>query len=140
MNSLENIRKIISEKGLKATPQRVIILETIYSLANHPSADNIIEEINKKYPGIAVGTVYKVLDTFVRNNLIKKVKTDKDIMRYDGRVENHHHLYCEESDLIADYHDEELDKILEAYFKKKKIEGYVINDIMLQIKVTKNKQ
>ncbi len=136
---MENIRKKISEKGLKATPQRVIILETIYRLGNHPTAENIIADIKKNYPSIATGTVYKVLETFVNNKLIKRVKTDRDIMRYDGEVEKHHHLYFSDSDLIEDYRDEELDKMLEAYFKNKEINGYKIEDIALQIKVTSKK-
>ncbi len=136
-NSTEDIRKIISEKGLKATPQRIIILEVIYRLGNHPTAEHIITEVQKKYPSIAIGTVYKVLEAFVSNNIIKKVKTDKDIMRYDGRVDSHHHLYCTDSDVIEDYKDEELDTLLENYFKNKEINGYNIEDVVLQIKVKK---
>jgi len=30
------------------------------------------------------------------------VKTEKEIMRYDGTMESHHHLYFTESDLIKD--------------------------------------
>ena len=55
-------------------------------------------------------------------------------MRYDGVVENHHHLYCSECDLIEDYHDEELDKLLQNHFKNKNIEGFKMEDIVLQIR------
>jgi Fur family transcriptional regulator, peroxide stress response regulator len=135
----ECIRNIFLEKGLKITPQRIIILEAIYKLDNHPTADNIIEYIRKTHPNIAIGTVYKVLETLVENNLIKKVKTDKDIMRYDGVIENHHHLYCSECDLIEDYVDEELDELLSNYFKNKKINGFKMEDIVLQIRGTFDK-
>ena len=136
---IENIRNKFSEKGLKITPQRVVILEAIYKLNNHPTADNIIEYIRESHPNIATGTVYKVLETLVENSLIRKVKTDKDIMRYDGIVENHHHLYCSECDLIEDYLDEELDKLLKNHFKNKNIKGFKIEDIVLQIRGTFNK-
>ncbi len=136
---IEDIRNKFSLKGLKITPQRVVILEAIYKLNNHPTADNIIEYIRELQPNIATGTVYKVLDTLVENGLIKKVTTDKDVMRYDGIIENHHHLYCSECDLIEDYKDEELDKLLHNHFKNKKIEGFKIEDIVLQIRGTFNK-
>jgi Fur family transcriptional regulator, peroxide stress response regulator len=136
---IENIRNKFSEKGLKITPQRVVILEAIYNLNNHPTADNIIEYIRESHPNIATGTVYKVLETLVENSLIRKVKTDKDIMRYDGIVETHHHLYCSECDLIEDYLDEELDKLLKNHFKNKNIKGFKIEDIVLQIRGTFNK-
>jgi Fur family transcriptional regulator, peroxide stress response regulator len=133
-NLLEDIRNKFSEKGLKITPQRVVILEAIYKLNNHPTADNIIEYIRESHPNIATGTVYKVLETLVENELIKKVTTDKDIMRYDGITENHHHLYCSDCDLIENYKDEELDKLLEDHFKNKSIKGFKIKDIALQIR------
>ena len=136
---IEDIRNKFAEKGLKITPQRVVILEAIYKLNNHPTADNIIEYIRESHPNIATGTVYKVLDTLVENGLIKKVTTDKDLMRYDGIIENHHHLYCSECDLIEDYKDEELDKLLQNHFKNKKIDGFKIEDIILQIRGTFNK-
>ena len=132
--STEEIRKFLLEKELKVTPQRMGILEAIYSLNNHPTADDIIRKVRKKYPHIASGTVYNVLHTFVKNNLIKKVTTDKDVIRYDGILERHHHLYCRENNLIQDYFDEELDHLLRDYFSKKKINGFQIDEVMLQIK------
>lgn len=75
----------------------------------------------------------------VENGLIRKVKTDKDIMRYDGIVENHHHFYCSECDLIEDYIDEDLDNLLKNHFKDKNIKGFKIEDIVLQIRGTFDK-
>lgn len=131
-----NIRNKLAEKGLKITPQRMNILEAVYVLGNHPAAENIIDFIREKYPNIATGTVYKVLDTLVQNNLIKRVKTDRDIMRYDGVVESHHHLYCSKCDIIEDYVDEELDLMLKNYFRNKKFSRFKIEDIVLQIRGT----
>jgi Fur family peroxide stress response transcriptional regulator len=130
---IEDIRNKFSEKGLKITPQRVVILEAIYKLNNHPTADNIIEFIRESHPNIATGTVYKVLETLVENGLIKKVTTDKDIMRYDGIVEKHHHIYCSDSNMIEDYFDDELNELLSTYFNEKNIPNFKIEEIRLQI-------
>lgn len=132
----EIIRNKLSNNGLKVTPQRIAILEAIYDLNNHPTAENIIDYIRKSHPNIAQGTVYKVLEVFVEKKIIKKVKTDKDIMRYDGDLETHHHLYCTDCDLIKDYNDDELNGLLKEYFKNKKIEGFKISDFALQIRGT----
>ena len=74
-----------------------------------------------------------MLDALVENNLIKKVKTDKDIMRYDAVIEDHHHLYSTESDRIEDYINHDLNNLLKEYFKKNKINDFEIDDIKLQI-------
>ena len=133
-DSKETIRHALSEKGLKVTPQRILILEAIYNLDNHPAADQIIREVRKQHPNIAAGTVYKVLDTLIRNNLIRKVTSDKGIARYEGNTESHHHLYCSDCDLIRDYFDEELDELLRDFFRKKNIEGFQIDELILEIK------
>lgn len=137
--TLDELRDKLVEKELKVTPQRIAILEAVYNLENHPTAENIIEHIRHAHPNIASGTVYKVLDTLIKSNLIKKVTTDRDIMRYDGVLENHHHLYCEECDLIEDYVDDELNKLLKTYFENKNIKGFHINEFVLQIKGTFDK-
>jgi Fur family peroxide stress response transcriptional regulator len=129
----KEIRNKLSNKGLKITPQRIAILEAIEKLHNHPSADNVIEYIRKNHPNIATATVYKVLDVLAGNELIRKVKTDRDIMRYDAITENHHHLYCAESDRIEDYFDTELNEIIGNFFAKKGIPDFKIEDIKLQI-------
>lgn len=126
-------REKLQEKGLKVTPQRVAIFEAIVTLKNHPTAENVIEYIKENHPNIAVGTVYKVLDSLVENELVKKVKTEKDIMRYDAVLSHHHHLYCAETERIEDYEDEHLTRLINNYFEKNKIANFKVHDIKLQI-------
>lgn len=125
--------KILSEKGLKVTIQRIAVYEALCMERVHPTAENLILKVAKKYPSISAGTVYKTLDTFVDHKIIKRVKTDSDVMRYDNVLDRHHHLYCEENDRISDYYDEELDKILLDYFKKKNIPDFELEDFKLQL-------
>jgi len=129
----ENLREKLQEKGLKVTPQRVAIFEAIMQLDNHPTANDIIACIKINHPNISVGTVYKVLDTFVENNLLKKVKTEKDTLRYDPYVSNHHHLYCAETERIEDFEDDKLNELISNYFKKNKVKNFKIHELKLQI-------
>jgi Fur family transcriptional regulator, peroxide stress response regulator len=129
----EEIKNILLQNKLKITPQRVAVLEAVTELRNHPTTDFIIDFIKQNHPSIAIGTVYKILETYVEKGIVKRVKTDKDILHYDAILENHHHLYCSESDRIEDYYDKELDDILKDYFEKKNISGFKIEDVKLQI-------
>ncbi len=126
-------REKLQEKGMKVTPQRVAIYEAIVKLNNHPTAEIVIDYIKANHPNISVGTVYKVLDSLVENELLKKVKTEKDIMRYDAVLSNHHHLYCAETDRIEDYEDEKLNHLISEYFTKNKIKNFKVQEIKLQI-------
>lgn len=131
--SVNQIRDRLVEKGLKVTPQRIAILEAIYALNNHPSAEMIMEHIKDKHPGIASATIYKVLDALEKNHLIKRVKARNELKRYDGIVESHHHLYSTDSDEIKDYLNAELDQLLDDFFKANHIDGFEIEEIKLQI-------
>ncbi|MBE0571390.1 MAG: transcriptional repressor [Ignavibacteriaceae bacterium] len=123
----------LKDSNLKVTPQRVAVLEALNNLKNHPTADKIKEYVIKNHPNIAVGTIYKTLETFVEKGLVKKVKTEQDVMRYDAILDKHHHLYCEDTERIEDFFDNQLNDMLEDYFRKKKIPNFKVKDIKLQI-------
>jgi Fur family peroxide stress response transcriptional regulator len=125
--------QILSEKRLKITPQRIVVLDALIRLKNHPSAENVINYIKAHHPAISTATIYNNLDTFIEKGIIRKVKTGNDIMRYDAIEENHHHLYSTDSERIEDYCDDDLNNILKEYFKNKKIPNFNIENIELQI-------
>ncbi len=127
------LAEILIRKNLKVTPQRMAVLEALMAIKDHPTADEVKEYVRKNHPNLAQGTVYNILETFCNKEIIRKVKTDRDFMRYDIEMHKHHHLYCEECDYIENYFDEELDVILQKYFEKKQIPNFNIKEINLQI-------
>ena len=133
MNNKLNIRYKLKSSGLKATIQRVKVLETLCSLNNHPTAETIIKLVREDDPNIGVGTVYKILDALVNKGLIKKVKTENGVIRYDGTVLPHHHLYSPENEKIGDYYNEELDKMLKNFFERNKIKDFSIDSVTVNI-------
>jgi len=112
----------------------MMILEAISEMKNHPTSEQIIEYVREDHPNISKGTVYRVLDELVAHKVVSRVKTERDVMRYDYNIGSHHHLYCSVCDEIVDYYDEPLEKLLKQYFKEKGISGFEIEEIRLQIK------
>ncbi len=133
MNNFDKIKDILAGKGLKSTTQRLIIFEALQNMHNHPTAEDILNHISKSYPSISLSTIYNTLDLFVENKIINKLKNDNGIIRYDAFIENHHHLYCSETDKIEDYSNIELDNLLTKFFAENKISDFEIKDIKLQI-------
>jgi len=127
------IKDKLNQNGLRATPQRISILEMIWRMRNHPTADQVHKSVLQEHPEISLATVYNTLEALVGHGLVRKVTTDADTMRYDPVMDPHHHLYCFESDRIEDYEDPKLQKMLESYFQEHHIPGFRIGDIRLQI-------
>ncbi|SCD21598.1 Ferric uptake regulator(Fur) [Proteiniphilum saccharofermentans] len=128
------IREKLKNKGLKITPQRISVLEALYALQDHPAAEQIIDFVRKKNPNIATGTVYKTLDTLVKNGVVTKFRTEGEAARYDCILTHHHHLFSSDNDHIEDYENEELDRLLSDFFKAHSIPNFEIKSIKLQIK------
>lgn len=127
------ISKHLRETGLKVTPQRMLIMEIISGMNNHPNAEMIIKQVQERQPGISPATVYKTLDTLVQKGLICRISTEDGIMHYDPITHRHHHLYSKSTGKISDYHDEELNRLLQDYFNRKKIPGFKLEDFRLEI-------
>jgi len=131
---IEEISDKLKKHGLKITPQRVSTLEAIYLLNNHSTAQQIIDKVHNSHPNIAIGTIYKTLDTLVKKGVITKVSSEDETIRYDWQTKNHHHIYDVENKQIEDYMNSELDSILKTFFNKNKIPNYNIESIQVHIK------
>jgi len=136
---LQQIKEQLVQAGLKVTQQRMVVYQALLSTMHlHPTAENIFETVRPENPSISLGTVYKILDVLVTNGLAAKVATDEGYMRYDANMEMHSHIYCNNTREIVDYHDGDLDKLLAAYFEKKKVKNFTIKRICVQISGEKN--
>lgn len=134
------IREKLKCAGLKVTPQRFFIYKALADSMSHPSADELMKIVKNDHPNIATGTFYKVLESLVNSGLVEKVNSDSSNMRFEAVIDKHHHLYSPATGEIADYQDEELNKLISQYFEKHKIEGFEISDFNLQLKGTFNHQ
>lgn len=133
MEKIPDIRSKLFEAGLKATHPRIVVLEALTNSREHPSAELIYDEIRVDNPSISLGSVYRVLDVLVEVGLIRRVSVKYGSKRYDADLNPHGHIYCLKTDRIQDYYDEELNELINNFFKKKKIRNLKIKEIKLQI-------
>lgn len=133
MSPLLDARTQLETVGIKPTHQRLVILATLTASRCHLSAEMVHEQLHADFPSLSLGTVYRTLDLFADNGLVRRVSTDKGSKRYDANLDDHHHLICQDSQEIIDYDDPELTQLLEAYFKRKQVPGFEINYIQLNV-------
>jgi len=124
---------MIRGAGLKATPQRIVILNYILRSLGHPSAEVVHLALKKENPALSLATVYQNLESLTNAGLIARIPTGDSIARFDGVLSSHHHIYLESTKEIIDFEDEELDNLLRLYLEKKNIRNLDINSIRLHI-------
>ncbi len=84
------------------TVQRYLILETVRMMDNHPTADEIYNEVLKSHPNISKGTVYRNLNSLTNEGLIKHIQIANSSDRFDKTVCPHYHFKCLECDSVFD--------------------------------------
>jgi Fur family transcriptional regulator, peroxide stress response regulator len=102
--SVDQLAKRLKEQHISVTPQRLEIMKSIMSRYDHPSADNIYQEVRRQLPMISFNTVYKTLETFCQLGLIIKINPLHEVARYDGNVSPHTHMVCIRCHKVMDLH------------------------------------
>jgi Fur family peroxide stress response transcriptional regulator len=92
----------LRKKSLRATPQRIAILEYLESAKIHPSAEEIHKAISKHVDGVSLATVYNTVERLVGSQEADKIFIADDRARYEARRSPHHHFYCKHCGAIFD--------------------------------------
>jgi Fur family transcriptional regulator, peroxide stress response regulator len=109
--SLEIFREKCKEGGLKITPQRTAIYQSLLGDKEHPCADMIFQRIRKKIPNISFDTVNRTLLSFAELGILKVVEGYGRPKRFDPDTASHHHFQCLKCSKIIDFQDKLLDSI-----------------------------
>jgi Fur family peroxide stress response transcriptional regulator len=101
---METMLKELRARHIAVTPQRLAILSSLKGRQDHPSAEQIYQEVRGQLPAISFNTVYKTLEVFCRKGLVIKVNPLHEAARYDGDTGGHAHLICRGCHHIIDLH------------------------------------
>ena len=100
MKEFENAcRKV----DLKVTHQRLELYKELAQAEDHPSAEMLYKQVIKKLPTLSLDTVYRTLATFEKHRLITKVQTIESQVRYEAKMDKHHHAVCSRCGTITDF-------------------------------------
>lgn len=110
-NNNSHFETVCRENGLALTVQRRAIREALSSRKDHPTADQVYEDIRTKLKGVSRTTVYRVLDTLVSIGVAKKISNPDSKARFDGDMQRHHHLTCMKCGTVFDLHDKALNNL-----------------------------
>jgi len=98
----DEIIKVLKSKGLRVTPQRFAVYNNLLHRNDHPTADEILTDLNKNAPTLSQATIYVSLQTLRDVGLIREVLLEEGVCRYDANVSPHHHFRCLDCGNIED--------------------------------------
>ncbi len=89
-------------KGLRITPQRFAVYANLLSRTDHPTVEQLLEDVNADLPIASKASVYSALTVLREVDLVREVLLDEGVTRYDANIEPHHHFVCRACGSIHD--------------------------------------
>lgn len=101
-----------AEKKLNRSETREKILEAIISGAQHFTALDLLERLQKQFPEIGKATLYRNLPILVESGILQEGPHDsKGQVLYELSNDSHHdHIVCLDCRRIFEFHDDQLEK------------------------------
>lgn len=121
----EGFEKLLREKGLKVTTQRLAVLTVLSQKPDsHLTAEEIYDLVKVSNPEIGLATVYRTIQMLLELKIIDRINLDDGYVRYElGHVyededsHHHHHLICIKCGRVMSFQGD----LLEEF--EKRIEG-----------------
>jgi Fur family peroxide stress response transcriptional regulator len=89
-----DFEKLCRSRGIRVTAQRLAVYRALAEDLAHPTAESVYSRLSKQLPGLSQATIYRTLQFFESENLIRKVSSPGAIGRFDANVDPHQHLIC----------------------------------------------
>jgi Fur family transcriptional regulator, peroxide stress response regulator len=86
--------RLCRARGIRVTAQRLAVYKALAEDLAHPTAESVYARLSKQLPGLSQATIYRTLQFFENENIIRKVSSPGAIGRFDANVDPHQHLVC----------------------------------------------
>jgi Fe2+ or Zn2+ uptake regulation protein len=98
----------LRERGMRVTPQRVVVHRALRELDRHVTADELLDAVADRLPNVSLPTIYATLDLLEELGMVRRVQRAGTTL-FDPRTDSHHHLVCTPCGSIED-----LDSVLDT--------------------------
>lgn len=112
----ERFREYLQSRGKRATQQRQVIVEGVFSRHEHFNADELCELLARSSSSkVSRPTVYRTLEQLVDAGLLRQMDlAGRRVYEHDYGYPQHDHLYCEKCEKLIEFHSDEVREIRDA--------------------------
>ncbi|MEA2295841.1 MAG: Fur family transcriptional regulator, stress-responsive regulator [Solirubrobacteraceae bacterium] len=90
----DRLTAALRERGLRVTSQRILINRVLHELYEHVTAEEVLDAVADRLPGVSLPTVYATLDLLEELGEIRRVAIPGGPALFDRRTSPHHHMVC----------------------------------------------
>jgi Fe2+ or Zn2+ uptake regulation protein len=99
---MTTLTEALHARGMRVTPQRLLIHEVIQRLDRHATAEQVRDAVAGRLPGVSLPTVYATLDLLEDFGLVRRVRPGSGAALYDPRTVRHQHAVCRSCGAVQD--------------------------------------
>ena len=99
---LDRLELVCRDRGIPVTVQRRVIFSALLERDDHPTVDQIYDDVKGRIPGVSRTTVYRTLEILSDLGLVRRTHHFEAFARFDGNMEHHHHLVCTACSKVVD--------------------------------------
>ena len=126
-------KRLLRDKNLKATPQRMAVHEAMSALG-HASAEDVSQWIAEQGEvRVSPASVYHILSLLADLGIYARCSCRGGKKVFDVRAKQHFHLYDTRNEAWRDLEDPTLLSLMEAQLKGRRFRGYRIEGFELQL-------
>lgn len=123
-----DFEKLCRARGIRVTAQRLAVYRALAADLAHPTAESVYTRLSKQLPGLSQATIYRTLQFFESENLIRKVSSPGSIGRFDANVDPHQHLVCR---VCGSLEDVSVPELISAVIPK--ISGFTVEELDIRL-------
>ena len=128
MRNSTDIREFLESRGIQPSFHRIKIYEYLLNNRNHPSVDEIYQELYNQIPTLSKTTIYNTLNLLAEKGLVAVLTIDGKETRYDAYTEKHAHFKCTVCGNVYDV------DVGSEIFGADTIEGHEIQEVHIYLK------
>lgn len=112
--------KYMTERGLKSTRQRTLIMETFFESGGHQSVEEVWARVRKSDARVSVATVYRTMKLLSESGLAHARNFGDGQTRYEAAIGrgHHDHLICTNCQKIIEFENDRIEALQDVVAKR----------------------
>ena len=137
----QSILDELRERGVRLTPQRLLILNAVAQGEGHLGVDEVFRQARETYPYMDIATVYRTLHLLKKMGVVTEVAIG-DRLHFEITDPNrrHHHMVCRVCggayDLAPDYLDEFRNTLTREFAFEPDLDNFTVTGVCANCTIT----